>query len=319
MKFLVTGACGYIGSNLCKHLSSKYPDSTIYAFDNIYYNQRSTVETLESISNVVFHEQDVTKFSVDLISAINESDFIIPLAAIVGAPACDKAPGISKNINYNWYETLITICQKGQKIIYPNTNSGYGTTPKGTTCDEKTKTNPLSLYAKTKQDTEDLLMSKYKNNSVCFRLATVFGLSPRPRLDLLVNNFVYRAFVDKNIEIFDNQFRRNFVSVNDVCRAFTQAMTNFESMKGNIYNLGTDELNSTKIEFAKTIQRLTGCELTITTQKTDPDQRDYMISNQKLYATGFRPEDTTLDNEVDNIWKFLEKNINTDLSYTFNY
>lgn len=319
MNFLITGACGYIGSMMCQKLSIEFPDCKIYAFDNLYYSQDRTREKIENISNVEFYNQDVTKYSIDLITAINKANFILPLAAIVGAPSCDKAPAVSKEINYAWYETLVNLCQKNQKILYPNTNSGYGTTPADSICDEKTKVNPISLYAKLKQDTEDFLFKNYNDNSICFRLATVFGLSLRPRLDLLVNNFVYKSVFDKKIEIFDSSFRRNFVSINDVCRAFIHAINNFDIMKGNIYNLGTDSLNATKLEFAMKIKELTNCEIIVSNSITDKDKRDYIVSNKKLYATGFSPIDTELDSEVFKIIEFLNDNKQTDLSYTFNY
>ena len=169
-----------------------------------------------------------------------------------------------------------------------------------------------------KQDTEDFLRKEYEN-VICFRLATVFGLSGRPRLDLLVNNFVYRAVKDNHLDIFDGHFRRNFVSVRDVCRAFVFAMrpTNFGGMKGQVYNLGADTLNSTKLEFAQKIQEITGCEVTEHSDKTDPDKRDYLVSSQKLYNLGFTPIDTTLDQRVRELSVFCS-NV-TDTDGMFNY
>jgi len=319
INFLITGACGYIGSNLCKYINETIPDATILACDNLLHKQEHTKQFLQhNYNNIIFYRQDVTKYTPEFIQAVKSADFIIPLAAIVGAPACDRSPEEAIKINYEWYERLLTICTN-QKILYPNTNSGYGTTPKDTLCTEETQPNPISLYGKLKQSTEDLLLTKYKENSICFRLATVFGISPRARLDLLVNNFVYRAFKDKEIEIFDSSFRRNFISVGDVCRAFLHGINNFEDMKGTVYNLGTDSLNATKLEFAQKISEITGCKITVSENKTDPDKRDYLVCNKKLYDTGFDPIDKTLDKEVHNIWKFLSDNGDKNLDYAFNY
>ena len=191
-------------------------------------------------------------------------------------------------------------------------------TEQNTICTEETESNPISLYAQLKQATEDLLLDSYPN-SVCFRLATVFGLSGRPRLDLLVNNFVYRAVNEGKLDIFDGHFRRNFVSVRDVCRAFlfTMKEENFQQMKGQVYNLGTDSLNSTKLEFAKKIQEVVGCEVNEYQFKTDPDKRDYLVSNAKLNNLGFYSEDVKLDDRVKELAEFCK-----DLECTngmFNY
>jgi nucleoside-diphosphate-sugar epimerase len=318
MKIVVTGAAGYIGSLLCKEIVEQLPFAKVYAFDNLYYNQWEHVEPFLTHDRIKFYDEDILDWSTNLTQAIADADYVICLAAIVGAPACDKVPELSTDLNYNWYEDLLGKVDGSQKIIYPNTNSGYGTTPEGTICTEESPSNPLSLYGKLKQDTEDLLKKEYEN-VVCFRLATVFGLSGRPRLDLLVNNFVYRAVKDKHLDIFDGHFRRNFVSVKDVCRAFLFAMrpNNFFNMKGQVYNLGADTLNSTKLEFAQKIQEITGCELTEHNNKTDPDKRDYLVSSQKLYSLGFTPIDTTLDQKVRELSVFCS-NI-SDTEGMFNY
>jgi len=318
MKIVVTGAAGYIGSMLCKEIVDTLPSAKVYAFDNLYYNQWKHVESFLVHDRIKFYNEDILDWSANLSQAIADADYVICLAAIVGAPACDKVPELSTDLNYHWYEDLLGKVDGSQKIIYPNTNSGYGTTPEGSVCTEESPSNPLSLYGKLKQDTEDLLRKEYEN-VVCFRLATVFGLSGRPRLDLLVNNFVYRAVKDGQLDIFDGHFRRNFVSVKDVCRAFLFALDseNFQKMKGQVYNLGADTLNSTKLEFAQKIQEITGCKLTEHNDKTDPDKRDYVVSSQKLYNLGFTPIDTTLDQRVRELSVFCTNTTSTD--GMFNY
>jgi|TARA_R110002020_G_scaffold46539_24_gene132431 nucleoside-diphosphate-sugar epimerase len=307
MNVVVTGAAGYIGTCLCKMLLEEFEDIQIKAFDNLHYNQWNSIDqSIFSNKNIQLYKTDVLLWEDSLVESLREADYIFPLASIVGAPACDEIPEISCSVNYHWFETLISITLDGyQRIIYPNTNSGYGTTAPDTVCTEETESNPISLYGQLKQSTEDLLLENY-DNSVCFRLATVFGLSGRPRLDLLVNNFVYRAVNEGKLDIFDGQFRRNFVSVRDVCRAFLFAMEeeNFQKMKGEVYNLGTDSLNSTKLEFAKKIQEIVGCEVNEHQFKTDPDKRDYLVSNKKLNSLGFESEDVKLDDRVEELAEF---------------
>jgi len=319
MKVVVTGAAGYIGSCLCKMLLDKYEDIEIRAFDNLHYDQWNSIDqSVYEDSRINFYEEDCTEWSFVLQESIAKANFIFPLAAIVGAPACDKIPAESTNINYKWFGDMLKLLHGQQKVIYPNTNSGYGTTPKDSICTEETESNPISLYGKLKQSSEDLLLSNYEN-CVCFRLATVFGLSGRPRLDLMVNNFVYRAINDGYLDIFDGHYRRNFISVKDVCRAFIFAMDDehFNQMKGEVYNLGTDELNSTKMEFAKEIQRIVGCDVNEKQFKTDPDKRDYLVSNKKLNDVGFYSQETSLDQSVTEMAEFCRSI--SDTKGMFNY
>lgn len=316
MKILITGASGYIGSELCKMILEQIPSAEILAFDNLYYDQWRYTYNCFNNPRIVFYNQNILEWKDELISAVQSADFIICLAAIVGAPACDKVPELSTKINYEWYSELLSKLAGHQKVIYPNTNSGYGTTPHGTVCTEESATNPISLYGKLKEATEKYLLKNYKN-TVCFRLATVFGLSARPRLDLLVNNLVYTSAKKNKLDIFDGHFRRNFISVNDVCRAFIFAIHNFDKMKQNVYNLGADSLNATKLEFATKVKELTGCELAEHHNKTDPDKRDYIVSSQKLYDTGFTIEDSTMDKSIKELHYFCKNIINTD--GMFNY
>ena len=287
MNICVTGACGYIGSSLIAQLQKLSDVDMIYAFDNLIYNQGPNIYHVMSGSKVVFYNEDVTGWSKKLIYAIQDSDVIVPLAALVGAPICGKRFNSAMITNFTWFGTLMEKI-KTQLILYPNTNSGYGTTG-SEICTEETPIVPLSHYAKTKQWTEELLLKEY-DNVICFRLATVFGTSYRNRLDLLVNNLTYRAVKENHIEIFDGDFRRNYIHVDDICRAFIMGFRGmFE--KGQVYNLGNDSINMSKRMLAETISRTTGTKWTENFEKwiTDADKRDYIVSSEKIMSRGFEP------------------------------
>jgi len=289
MKILITGGAGYIGSKLCELLSKRIDVEKIYSFDNLYYKQGHLAYPLNrGNKKVEFYAWDVLEKSDELAKALDESDIIIPLAAIVGAPACDKIAPYATAINLVWIERIASSLKEGQLIIYPNTNSGYGTTGEGV-CTEETPSNPISLYGKLKQEAENVLLDIATTQSICFRLATVFGWSYRPRIDLLVNNLTYEAVFNRTLEVFDGHFRRNYIHIDDICRAFLFAINNAAQMVGNVYNLGNDNVNMTKRELVDTIASITGCSVTENINKTDPDKRDYLVSSQKLYDLGFYP------------------------------
>lgn len=272
MKIVITGGAGYIGSLLANAL--KYHD--VHVFDNLMYNQGLLVAN--SLSHCKFYKEDVTKWSDNLKYAIEDADVVYPLAALVGAPLCDRYPDLAEAVNAKWFDRLLSVVNGNQKIVYPNTNSGYGTTSAGTICDESTPLNPISLYGKTKKYAEDVLTNNYNNYTV-FRLATVFGMSPRPRFDLLVNNLVLEAEKNKSLTIFDPHFRRNYVHIKDVVKAFNLARYYDYN---EIYNLGNDNINCTKLELAKKICKATDATLTIDDSKSDPDKRDYEVSSRKF-------------------------------------
>lgn len=305
MRILVTGGCGYIGSVLLQSL--KETDSDIVVFDDLEYHQGPMVSRIFLDNKIKFFNENVLNWTSNLEEEVTNADVIIPLAAVVGAPRCDRYTGLAKALNYEWYEKLVKRLSPNQLVIYPNTNSGYGSVPDGI-CTEETPSNPISLYGKTKQQTEDLLLLKHKN-TIAFRLATVFGLSPRPRLDLLVNSMTYEATRFGKIKVFDGHFRRNYVSVNDVSKAFDFAINNSSKMVGNVYNLGNDNINMTKMELAKTISSIVKSEVVEVKSPGDQDKRDYLVSSQKLKDAGFIAS-TSLEEEIPAMSMFV-KFINT--------
>ena len=283
MRIVVTGAAGYIGSKLCNKLSQM--GQNVAAFDNLWYDQGTLVSKVFCDNNVFFYKENILDWSENLVNHIKSADIIIPLAALVGAPLCDKHEQLATDLNYGWFEEL----QKhlnNQYVIYPNTNSGYGSTGEEI-CTEETPSNPLSLYAKTKQDSENLLMNYER--SICFRLATVFGWSYRPRMDLLVNNLTYVAKTEGHLTVFDGHFRRNYIHVDDIVEAFIFSIKNLGRICGDVYNLGNDNLNTTKQNLVDKVCEITGATNSVDATRSDPDKRDYLVSSHKLYNLGYQP------------------------------
>jgi nucleoside-diphosphate-sugar epimerase len=220
---------------------------------------------------------------------IAKADVIIPLAALVGAPICKLDPLGTQTINQDAVEMLCRLASPSQRIVMPVTNSGYGIGEEGQFCTEETPLRPISLYGVTKVAAEAAVLQR--ENSVTFRLATVFGMSARMRMDLLVNDFVYRAMHDRAVVIFEGHFKRNYIHIQDVARVFLHALNNFDAMRGRPYNVGLDDANLSKLELAERIQRhlpdFTFLEAPI---GEDPDKRNYIVSNARLASTGFVPE-----------------------------
>jgi nucleoside-diphosphate-sugar epimerase len=220
--------------------------------------------------------------------AAKDAEVIIPLAAIVGAPACKADQTAASSTNLEAIKLLLSLRSREQKIIYPTTNSGYGIGEKGKHCTEKTPLHPISLYGVTKVEAEKAVLEG--GNAVTFRLATVFGLSPRMRLDLLVNDFVYRAVTDRAVVVFEGHAKRNYIHVRDVARAFLHALDHFERMKNEPYNVGLSDANLSKLELCQAIKsHLPGFVFLEAPIGEDPDKRDYIVSNDKIESTGFRP------------------------------
>jgi nucleoside-diphosphate-sugar epimerase len=285
-KILITGGAGYIGSVLVPELLRTGHEVTV--IDNFFYNQSSLLDvcnfkTLTVVRGDARDESLVKKHIVG-------KDFIIPLACLVGAPLCDKDPIAARTINFEAIQLVLKLREKSQKIIFPNTNSGYGRMTEGVAfCDETSALNPVSLYGKLKVQAEKEILEA--GNAITLRLATVFGISPRMRLDLLVNDFVYRAVNDGAVVIFEPHFKRNYIHVRDVARAFMHAMDNFDVMKDQTYNVGLSEANLSKAELCAEIKKQLPKFVYIESKiGEDPDKRNYIVSNEKIEKTGFKPQ-----------------------------
>lgn len=284
-KILVTGGAGYIGSVLVPKLLALGNKVTV--IDNFMYRQNSLADVC-SDDNFEIVRGDVRN-ELLIKSLLKTADIIIPLAALVGAPLCNNDKIGAKTINTDAVKIIADNTSKNQKIIIPTTNSGYGIGQKDKFCTEKTPINPISLYGITKMDAEKIVLER--GNSISFRLATVFGMSPRMRLDLMVNDFVYRAVNDRFIVLFEGHFKRNFIHIRDVVLAFIHAIENFDKMKGEPYNVGLSDANLSKLELCEKIKKhLPDFVYLEATVGEDTDKRDYIVSNEKIEKTGFKPE-----------------------------
>jgi nucleoside-diphosphate-sugar epimerase len=283
-RILVTGGAGYIGSILCKQLLNNGHD--VVALDSFLYGQSSLLDCC-AYENFEIIRGDVRDRNV-LSKTMKDAEFIIHLAALVGAPLCNKDPIAATSVNLEATKLMLSLRNNGQKILFPCTNSGYGIGEKNKFCTEETPMKPISLYGRTKAEAEKAIIDA--GNSISFRLATVFGASPRMRLDLLVNDFVYRALMDRYIVVFEGHFRRNFIHVRDVARAFLHGISNFDKMKDHVYNVGMSDANLSKLELCSEIKKqLPDLSYTESKNGEDPDKRDYIVSNEKIEGSGFKP------------------------------
>ncbi len=281
-KVLVTGGAGYLGSILCDHLLKAGYHVTV--LDNLLFGQQTHFH-LCADPNYEFVFDDVRNEST-LKRLVSKADVIIPLAAIVGAPACDRDPWMAKAVNFEAIRLINKTRSPQQFVVYPMTNSGYGTQSGETFCTEETPLEPISLYGSTKVDGEKEILSG--GNSVSLRLATVFGMSPRLRLDLLVNYFTYMAFSEKAIVIFEKDFKRNFVHVRDVADGMIYCIENSKKMAGRPYNLGLDAANMSKEELALRVKaQVPNFYIHFAEMGSDPDKRNYVVSNDRLRKAGF--------------------------------
>lgn len=302
---LVTGGAGYIGSRLVPKLLQEGYAVTVV--DNLMHRQ---VTLLDCFSHPHFHfiKGDVADEAL-IASLLAKVDIIIPLAAIVGAPACKLNPSYAKLVNYDAIELIVRHLAPHHRICYPNTNSGYGIGKSGEFCTEKSPLNPLTLYGKLKVESEELLLKT--GQAIAFRLATVFGVSPRMRLDLLVNDFTYRACHDGSIVLFEEHFKRNYIHVADVASAFCFGLAHFEKMRGQAYNVGLSSANLSKRELSEKIKKyIPSLYIHSAPIGKDPDQRDYIVSNDKIEALGWRPEKSLDDgiSELINAYKIIRLN-----------
>jgi nucleoside-diphosphate-sugar epimerase len=283
-KVLITGGAGYLGSVIVdKLLSVGYG---VVVLDKLLFNQTSLLQ-YTSNPNFKFIYGDVRNEEL-LEKLCKEVDIIIPLAAIVGFPACASDPQLAKEINFNQIFNIVKFA-KDKKILYPNTNSGYGIGVGQTECTEESPLNPISVYGQTKCDAENFLRAN--TSAITFRLATVFGVSPRMRTDLLVNDFTYKAITDKYIVVFEKSFKRNFIHIEDVASAFLFMLQNYDKYKGEVFNLGLSDANLSKQELLEKIQsHVKDFAVSYNDYYEDPDKRDYIVSNEKVEATGWKPE-----------------------------
>jgi nucleoside-diphosphate-sugar epimerase len=282
-KILVTGGAGYIGSVLVPELLSRNHSVTV--IDNFMFRQNSLAGCC-SHPNFEVINADVRDARV-LSDAMKKCDVLIPLAALVGAPLCARDPMTATAVNRDVPLKLFKEMSRDQWVIMPTTNSAYGAGQKDNYCDETSPLTPISLYAKDKVEVEKALMER--GNAVSLRLATVFGMSPRMRIDLLVNDFTYRAVHDRFVVLFEPHFKRNYIHVRDVTRAFCFTIENFDSVKNEIFNVGLSDANISKMELCQCIQRQSPDFVFIEAPVgKDPDQRNYVVSNAKIERAGFK-------------------------------
>jgi nucleoside-diphosphate-sugar epimerase len=297
MNILVTGGAGYIGSILVPDLLSQ--GHTVTVLDNFMFKQAS-LNHICAHKNFHVINGDIRKEEV-IKPLLKQADVVIPLAALVGAPLCNKDDIAASTTNYHAIGMMLQNVHKSQIILMPTTNSAYGSGGDNNFCTEETPLNPISSYAIAKVAVEQELMKH--ENAVSFRLATVFGMSPRMRTDLLVNDLTYRAVYDGSVVLFESHFKRNYIHVRDISRVFTHAINNIDKMKGEIYNVGLSSANVSKMELCEKIkEHIPHFSIMEAAIRKDPDQRNYIVSNAKLEATGFNTQ-FTLDDGITELIK----------------
>ena len=297
MKILITGGAGYIGSLLTKKLLDTGHEVTV--LDNFMYKQASLLDCCAyenfSVINGDARDSEVLK------KAVFEKDFVFPLAAIVGFPACKRDQTAAESTNFGAIKELLALRDPETKIVFPCTNSGYGIGLKGVECTEESPIRPISLYGQTKVRAEQLVLAA--GNACAFRFATLFGVSPRMRLDLLVNDFVYRAVNDRCLTVFEGKSVRNYLHVQDACKAFLFAAEHFDAMNGQTFNCGLSNANLNKLQLCEKIkEHLPFFSYSEARIGEDPDKRDYIVSNAKIEGIGFQTE-KTLDDGIEELIK----------------
>ncbi|MDH5763071.1 MAG: NAD(P)-dependent oxidoreductase [Nitrospinota bacterium] len=285
MKILVTGGAGYIGSLLAPSLLRENHEVTVV--DSFMYKQTSLLDYC--------HDPKLTVINGDardealMKEQLKQADAIFPLACLTGAPLCAKDPIAARSTNLDAIKLILEHRSKNQRVIFPTTNSGYGVGEEGIFCTEETPLRPVSLYGKLKVEIENILLDS--DNCMTFRFATVFGMSPRMRLDLLVNDFTYRAVKDRFLILFEAHFKRNYLHVRDAVRAFHHGLANFDTMKGEPYNVGLSDANLSKMELCQEIKKqVPDFYVTEAEIGEDQDKRNYIVSNEKIEGTGFKTQ-----------------------------
>ena len=284
-RVLITGGAGYIGSVLTPTLLEAGYDVTVldtFAAGDTSLAACTRYERFEAVRGDARDEHIVRELAAS-------ADIVIPLAALVGAPLCDRDPIAAETTNRDAVLMLLRHLSKDQRLIYPTTNSGYGVGEADAFCTEETPLRPISIYGTTKVEAEAAILDR--GAGITFRLATVFGMSPHMRLDLLVNDFVWRAMNDRAVVIFEGHFRRNYIHIRDVARAFLHGLDNYDMMSGEPFNVGLSDANLSKIELCQRIQQHVPSFVYLEAPiGEDPDKRDYIVSNAKIEGTGFQPE-----------------------------
>jgi len=295
-KVLITGGAGYLGSVITETLLEGWREVTV--LDNMMYNQTSLIN-FSHYDNFKFINGDVRDKEL-LKELVLQNDIIIPLAAIVGFPACERDKELATQINYEHVKFVCDIAKENnKKVVYPNTNSGYGIGENGE-CTEDSPLNPISHYGKTKVEAEKEVLGI---GGISLRLATVFGTSPRMRMDLLVNEFVYKALTDKSIVLFEKKFVRNFIHIRDVALVFRKMINQYEQWSGMVFNVGLSEANLTKEQLCEAIkEQVPSFEIFYNDNYEDPDKRDYIVSNALLESCGWRPR-YTLEKGIEELIK----------------
>ena len=307
MKILITGGDGFLGSVITEKLLNSNHEVTV--LDNMMYNQTSSiVYSHNKLFNFVFGDVRDTELLKKLVL---EHDLIIPLAAIVGFPACERDKDLATAINYEHVRVVCEVAKENNKrVVYPNTNSGYGIGENGE-CTEESPLNPISHYGVTKVNAEREVLGI---GGISLRLATVFGTSPRMRMDLLVNEFVYKALTDKYITLFERKFVRNFIHIRDVALVFEKMINEYETHSGEVFNVGLSKANLTKQQLCETIkEQIPSFEIFHNDNFEDPDKRDYVVSNLKLEKVGWSPNYTLEDGieELIKTYTILIKNLSS--------
>lgn len=283
-RVLITGGAGYIGSVLVGELLRAGYAVTV--LDNFLFGQTSLLEWVhdQRLSIVRGDARDAAR----LRELTREADAVIPLACLTGAPLCDRDPSAAQTVILDALDSLLGLLGRDQRVLYPTTNSGYGIGQEGIHCDEQSPLRPVSLYGRLKVEAERRILAR--GHGITFRLATAFGVSPRMRLDLLVNDFTWRAVTDRFIVLFEAHNKRNFIHVRDVARAFLHGLSHYDAMSGEAYNVGLDDANLSKLELCEVIQRevpeFVWFEAAV---GEDPDKRNYIVSNEKIGRAGFKP------------------------------
>ena len=283
MRIVVTGGAGYIGSVLVPLLLSEGHEVTV--LDNFMYGQTSLLDCCDNPSLTVVHAD--VRDRRTLSEYVPKADAVLPLACLTGAPICSRDPWTAQAVNFDAVKTIADMLSPSQMMIFPSTNSGYGIGEADIHCDEDTPLRPVSLYGRLKVEVESLLLDR--GTFVTFRFATLFGTSPRMRLDLLVNDFAYRAVTDRFVVLFEAHFKRNYLHVRDAARAFVHTLTNYSEMKGRPYNVGLSDANLSKLELCELIREQVPCfQIVQAALGEDPDKRNYIVSNARIEGTGFR-------------------------------